>query len=66
MVGPRTIELGGTVEEAQVSLRSHDSYSFLQRVSAAGGKGEDGGLLVTGPTGTNVCDVWIVLVTVAR
>lgn len=58
VVGPNTIEWGGGGEGAEEALRNHDSYSFLQRATAKGG---DWGLLVTGPTGTNVCDVWCVL-----
>jgi glycerate-2-kinase len=52
---------GGTVERAlrldlnpEEYLTSNDSYNFFKRV---------GGLLVTGPTGTNVMDVQIMLLT---
>jgi hydroxypyruvate reductase len=37
---------------SQAFLADNDSYSFLQRV---------GGLLRTGPTGTNVADVRLIL-----
>ena len=35
------------------SLRRNDAYRFFQR---------SGGLLMTGPTGTNVCDLRVVVV----
>lgn len=46
----RVTELGLDVHDA---LRRNDSHSFLRQV---------GGLLLTGPTGTNVCDIRIALV----
>ena len=41
--------------DARVSLAANDAYSFFSR---------EGGLLVTGPTGTNVMDIQLVLVDV--
>jgi len=45
-----TLQQAGTVG-AVGALQSHDSYTYLKRAESA--------LLFTGPTGTNVCDVWI-------
>ena len=49
-VHQRASEIGIDLEDY---LRRNDAYSFFDRV---------GGLLVTGPTGTNVCDVRVVVV----
>lgn len=54
LVHRRIMELGLDVHDA---LRCNDSHSFLRQV---------GGLLLTGPTGTNVCDVRIALVDHAK
>lgn len=40
--------------EAASSLQDNDSYSFFQK---------EGGLFITGPTYTNVCDIQILAVT---
>ena len=40
--------------DVDAALHAHDSYSFFQRL---------GDLIVTGPTGTNVGDLQILLLT---
>ena len=48
-----------TGEEA---LRGHDAYTFLERFGDGGGEGTVPPLVKTGPTGTNVADICVVLV----
>jgi glycerate-2-kinase len=47
------VAIPGILQEAQESLSSFNSYSFFQK---------HGGLIITGPTQTNVMDVMIVLI----
>jgi glycerate-2-kinase len=51
------LELGALARasgiDADAYLANNDSYSFFERV---------GGLLKTGPTNTNVCDIQVLLV----
>ncbi|HIJ41546.1 MAG TPA: glycerate kinase, partial [Deltaproteobacteria bacterium] len=54
LIDPHTVERGGTLGlNASEFLNNNDSYHFLEKT-------ED--LLVTGPTGTNVMDVRLVLI----
>jgi len=64
---------GGTVDRIESTLnlnlkgdealRRHDSYHFLQGSSDSASAGDDASALVkTGPTGTNVADVAVILV----
>ena len=58
---------------AERALAGHDAYALFAALGGGGGAagctpqaphvpGREGGLLFTGPTGTNVCDVTIVLI----
>ncbi len=66
IVNPRTVEAGLRLGmDARDFLARHDAYSFFAGLGAGemgDGDGGPGGLLITGPTGTNVGDVTIVVV----
>jgi hydroxypyruvate reductase len=55
--------------DARDHLRRHDAYTLFARLAGAGAAaddgaaeaGDEGGLVVTGPTGTNVIDVTVLL-----
>ena len=54
--------------DARDHLRRHDAYTLFARLAGAGAAddgaaeaGDEGGLIVTGPTGTNVIDVTVLL-----
>jgi glycerate 2-kinase len=64
IVNPRTVEAGLRLGmDARDFLARHDAYSFFAGLGEGEmGDGGPGGLLITGPTGTNVGDVTIVVV----
>ena len=50
--------------DARDHLRRHDAYTLFAGLGGAGAADEsvdEGGLIVTGPTGTNVIDVTVLL-----
>ena len=44
--------------QAKTFLREHDSYTYFSSLCDTG---NDGGLIITGPSGTNVADVYILI-----
>jgi len=58
-VNQKTVAAGRmTGLDAKRYLHNHDSYTFF---SSLNGNGDEGGLLITGPSGTNVADIYVLI-----
>jgi len=55
----KTISAGLKKElQAKTFLRDHDTYTYFSKFCESG---NDGGLIITGPSGTNVADVYVLI-----